>query len=87
MTAVFGVRNFTCPPKDGVFTPASQIQRIGESTDLPGDDVRAKKVEQIALTQPKYTYWIPKDMASEKSAFWLLLCCWFSLVAREVMQV
>ena len=87
MTAVFGVRNFACPSKDVVFTPASQIQRIGKSTDLPGDDVRAKKVEQIALTQPKYTFWIPKDMASEKSASWLLLCCWFSLVAREVMQV
>uniref|UniRef100_M3Y351 CAP-Gly domain containing linker protein 3 n=1 Tax=Mustela putorius furo TaxID=9669 RepID=M3Y351_MUSPF len=45
--SVFGVRYFTCPPRHGVFAPASRIQRIGGSTDPPGDSIGAKKVHQV----------------------------------------
>ncbi|NIG60740.1 CAP-Gly domain-containing linker protein 3 [Pontoporia blainvillei] len=68
--SVFGVRYFTCPPRHGVFAPASRIQRIGGSTDPPGDNVGAKKVHQVTMTQPKRTFTTvrtPKDIASENS--------------------
>uniref|UniRef100_G3TSW1 CAP-Gly domain containing linker protein 3 n=1 Tax=Loxodonta africana TaxID=9785 RepID=G3TSW1_LOXAF len=68
--SVFGVRYFTCPPKHGVFAPASRIQRIGGSTDPPGDSAGAKKVHQVTMTQPKRTFTTvrtPKDITSENS--------------------
>ncbi|KAB0394198.1 hypothetical protein E2I00_015264, partial [Balaenoptera physalus] len=68
--SVFGVRYFTCPQRHGVFAPASRIQRIGGSTDPPGDNVGAKKVHQVTMTQPKRTFTTvrtPKDIASENS--------------------
>ncbi|EGW03692.1 KASH domain-containing protein C19orf46-like [Cricetulus griseus] len=68
--SVFGVRYFTCAPRHGVFAPASRIQRIGGSTDPPGDSVGAKKVHQVTMTQPKRTFTTvrtPKDIASENS--------------------
>uniref|UniRef100_G1TSQ8 CAP-Gly domain containing linker protein 3 n=1 Tax=Oryctolagus cuniculus TaxID=9986 RepID=G1TSQ8_RABIT len=87
--SVFGVRYFTCPPKHGVFAPASRIQRIGGSTDPPGDSVGAKKVHQVTMTQPKRTFTTvrtPKDIASENSISRLLFCCWFPWMLRAEMQ-
>nr|KAF6285436.1 CAP-Gly domain containing linker protein 3 [Myotis myotis] len=87
--SVFGVRYFTCSPKHGVFAPASRIQRIGGSTDPPGDNVGAKKVHQVTMTQPKRTFTTvrtPKDIASENSISRLLFCCWFPWMLRAEMQ-
>ncbi|XP_023505375.1 CAP-Gly domain-containing linker protein 3 isoform X1 [Equus przewalskii] len=87
--SVFGVRYFTCPPRHGVFAPASRIQRIGGSTDPPGDNVGAKKVHQVTMTQPKRTFTTvrtPKDIASENSISRLLFCCWFPWMLRAEMQ-
>ncbi|XP_040135408.1 CAP-Gly domain-containing linker protein 3 isoform X2 [Ictidomys tridecemlineatus] len=87
--SVFGVRYFTCPPRHGVFAPASRIQRIGGSTDPPGDSVGAKKVHQVTMTQPKRTFTTvrtPKDIASENSISRLLFCCWFPWMLRAEMQ-
>uniref|UniRef100_A0A8C3VNP6 CAP-Gly domain containing linker protein 3 n=1 Tax=Catagonus wagneri TaxID=51154 RepID=A0A8C3VNP6_9CETA len=87
--SVFSVRYFTCPPKHGVFAPASRIQRIGGSTDPPGDNVGAKKVHQVTMTQPKRTFTTvrtPKDIASENSISRLLFCCWFPWMLRAEMQ-
>uniref|UniRef100_A0A673UK16 CAP-Gly domain containing linker protein 3 n=1 Tax=Suricata suricatta TaxID=37032 RepID=A0A673UK16_SURSU len=87
--SVFGVRYFTCPARHGVFAPASRIQRIGGSTDPPGDNVGAKKVHQVTMTQPKRTFTTvrtPKDIASENSISRLLFCCWFPWMLRAEMQ-
>ncbi len=86
--SVFGVRYFTCPPRHGVFAPASRIQRIGGSTDAPKDSIAVKKV-QVTMTQPKHTFptvRTPKDITSENSISRLLFCCWFPWMLRAEMQ-
>ncbi|KAF6077059.1 hypothetical protein HJG60_002959 [Phyllostomus discolor] len=87
--SVFGVRYFTCPPRHGVFAPASRIQRTAGSTDPTGDNVGAKKVHQVTMMQPKRTFTTvrtPKDIASENSISRLLFCCWFPWMLRAEMQ-
>ncbi|XP_038623061.1 CAP-Gly domain-containing linker protein 3 isoform X2 [Tachyglossus aculeatus] len=87
--SVFGVRYFTCPPKHGVFAPASRVQRLGGPKDPQSDGALAKKVHQVTMTQPKRNFTAvrtPKDITSENSISRLLFCCWFPWMLRAEMQ-
>ncbi|XP_028922396.1 CAP-Gly domain-containing linker protein 3 isoform X2 [Ornithorhynchus anatinus] len=87
--SVFGVRYFTCPPKHGVFAPASRVQRLGGPKDPQSEGALAKKVHQVTMTQPKRNFTAvrtPKDITSENSISRLLFCCWFPWMLRAEMQ-